>query len=86
MAAIYETGIKITKQAEDSNSRDLGIIATGQIALHYFIASFGTLSAYTQLMGMGDIAAKMEACLEDAKDGDERMSAVAKQIAYGKGP
>ena len=73
--------MKITKQAEDSNSRDLGIIATGQIALHYFIASFGTLSAYTQRMGMGDIAAKMEACLEEAKDGDERMSAVAKQIA-----
>lgn len=81
MAAIYETGMKITEQAEDSNSRDLGIIATGQIALHYFIASFGTLAAYTQRMGMSDLASKMEACLDEAKDGDERMSEVAKQIA-----
>ena len=81
MAAIYETGMKITDQAEDPNSRDLGIVATGQIALHYFIASFGTLAAYTQRMGMSDLASKMEACLEEAKVGDERMTEVANQIA-----
>ena len=44
LEAHYQVSQKIRQQAPDDLTRDLGIIAAGQLALHYWIASFGTLA------------------------------------------
>ncbi len=44
--AHQEVAHKIASHAKDPVERDLGIIAAGQLALHYYVAAFGTLAAY----------------------------------------
>jgi len=46
LEALYEVSKKIRQKAPNAMSRDLGIIAAGQLALHYWIAAFGTLGNY----------------------------------------
>ena len=80
MKALYEVGDRIRKSASDDYSRDLGIIAAGQMALHYWIAAFGTMANYTGQLGMNDVAQDMKACVNEAKQADEAHTAIAEQI------
>ena len=80
MEALYEVSRRIRQQAPDDTSRDLGIIANGQLALHYWIAAFGTMASYTKHLGMDDVARDMKACVNDAKQADEKMTGVAEQV------
>ena len=78
--AHYEVSRRIRQQAPDDTSRDLGIIASGQLALHYWIAAFGTMANYTKHCGMDDAARDMKACSDEAKQADEKLSAMAERL------
>ncbi len=80
LEAHYQVSKKIRQQAPDDASRDLGIIAAGQLALHYWIASFGTLRTYAAQVGLSQTEKEMQACLDEAKQADEQHTALAKQI------
>ena len=80
LKAHYEVSRRIRQQAPDDTSRDLGIIASGQLALHYWIASFGTMASYTKHLGMEEAARDMKACADEAKQADEKMTGVAEQV------
>ena len=54
--AHFEVSRKIRREAPDAQSRDLGVIASGQLALHYWIAAFGTMANYTRQLGVNDVA------------------------------
>lgn len=81
---ILEAHFKVSKivrsKAKDDYSRDLGIIAAGQLALHYWIASFGTLRAYAAQVGLSQVSQDMQACLDEAKQADEQHTTIAEQI------
>ena len=79
--AIEQVGQKISQRMQDETARDLGIIASGQIALHYHIASFGTLAAYAKMLGMQQVAQTMGECLQEAKQADEKYTELAQRIA-----
>ena len=70
----------IRQQAPDDTSRDLGIIANGQLALHYWIAAFGTIRTYAAQIGMEETARAMQACLDEAKEGDTAHTTIAQRI------
>ncbi len=78
--AIQQVGGKIIGKATDATARDLGIVASGQLALHYYIAAFGTMAAYAKMLGMEDVARSLHTCLQEAKQGDERYSEIADKI------
>ena len=78
--AIQQVGGKIISKAADPIARDLGIIASGQLALHYYIAAFGTMASYAQMLGMADVAQSLHTCLEEAKKGDERYTELASKL------
>lgn len=78
--ALYEVSKMIRQQAPDDMSRDLGIIANGQLALHYWIAAFGTMHAYMSKLGMDRAKAAMESCLKEAKEADEQHNGLAQRI------
>ncbi len=80
LEAHYEVSKRIRQQAPDAMSRDLGIIASGQLALHYWIASFGTLRTYAAQVGLGQTEQVMQTSLDEAKQADERHTQIAKQI------
>ena len=78
--AIQQVGGKIIKTTHEPMARDLGIIASGQLALHYYIAAFGTTAAYANLLGEQDVAATIHECLQEAKQGDERYTELAAKL------
>lgn len=80
LEAHYEVSKRIRQQAPDATSRDLGIIASGQLALHYWIASFGTLRTYATQVGLSQTEQAMQTSLDEAKQADEQHTQIAKQI------
>ena len=78
--AMGETARKIREQAPDDASRDLGIIASGQLALHYWIAAFGTMASYAKRSGLSATAEQMAQCVDEAKEADEQHTRLAYQI------
>ena len=80
LEAHYEVSKRIRGQAPDDVSRDLGIIAAGQLALHYWIAAFGTLRTYAGEVGMSQTEQDLQACLDDAKQADDQHTQIAEQI------
>lgn len=61
-------------------ARDLGIVAAGQLALHYWIAAFGTMRAYAEQAGMSAATPAMKSSLDEAKQADEAHNDIAKRI------
>ena len=80
LEAHVEVSRRIRQKAPDATSRDLGIIANGQLALHYWIAMFGTMANYTRQLGMETIARDMQSSGEEAKQGDEKMTELAEKM------
>ena len=80
LEAHFETSRRIRQQAPDDQSRDLGIVAAGQLALHYWIAAFGTLANYARHLGMEQTASDFHQCVEDAKQADDQHTALAEGL------
>ena len=80
LEAHYEVSRRIRQQAPDAQAKDLGIVADGQMALHYWIAAFGTMSNYAKQLGMEDVANDMKMSADEAKQGDQKMTEVAEQL------
>ncbi|WP_419800713.1 DUF892 family protein [Mucilaginibacter sp.] len=80
LKANYSVSQKIRQQAKDDDTRDLGIIASGQLAIHYWIAAFGTQASYAAAAGLNQAEQEMKACLDEAKKADEKHTQIAKSI------
>lgn len=80
LEAHYKVSQMIRQKAPDGTTRDLGIIAAGQLALHYWIAAFGTLRTYAEHAGMAQTGQDMQACLNEAKQADEQHTKLAEGI------
>ncbi len=82
--AVIEGIGKVTQNvlstASEDTARDLGIIAAGQLALHYWIAAFGTMASYTEHAGLHESQKDMKASAEEAKEADEEHTKIAKEI------
>jgi ferritin-like metal-binding protein YciE len=80
LEAHYEVSKEIRSQADTDEVRDLGIIASGQMALHYWIASFGTVASYAKAVGLTQTAQELHQCVDDAKQADEQHTALAERL------
>ena len=80
LEAHYEVSRKIRQQAPDATSRDLGIIASSQLALHYWIAAFGTMASYTKHLGMNDVANDMKSSADEAQQADQKQTGIAEHL------
>ena len=83
LEAHYEVAKRIRAEAPDDFSRDLGIIAASQLALHYWIASFGTMRAYAKRADLSQTQQEMAKCLEEAEQADKQMTDLAIEIMGG---
>lgn len=80
LEAHYEVSKRIRQKAPDATSRDLGIVAAGQLALHYWIAAFGTLGNYASKLGLEQVRQTMHSSLEEAKQADQQHTALAEKL------
>lgn len=84
LEALYDVSTKIRQKAPDAETRDLGIIAAGQLALHYWIAAFGTLRTYAANCGLTQTEREMQASLDEAKQADLQHTQLAENILSAK--
>ncbi|MBI1402981.1 MAG: DUF892 family protein [Porphyrobacter sp.] len=61
----------------DKDVRDASIIAQYQRMTHYGISGYGTACAFASRLGLEEDADVLEACLDNTRDGDEHMTAIA---------
>ncbi len=80
MEAHFEVSKRIRAKMPDATTRDLGIIAAGQLALHYWIAAFGTLANYAKAAGLTQTQHSMKQCADEAKQADEQHTQLAEKI------
>ncbi|MGB3544863.1 DUF892 family protein, partial [Rubrivirga sp.] len=78
--AVYVTAQKAREEAPDAPSRDLGIVAAGRMAIHYWTAAFDTARGYLDQLGMDESAAAMQKCLEEAQQQDVRHVELANRM------
>ena len=78
--ALYDVSTDVVEKYEDDYSRDLAIIETGQLALHYWIAAFGTMDAYAKRAGLSQTSKHMEQCRKEAEQADKQHTDIALEI------
>lgn len=78
--AQYEVSKKIRATASTPEARDLGIIASGQLAMHYYIAGLGTLSTYAKKVGEMETGNVVGRILQEAKQADQDMTDLAQKL------
>ena len=78
MDGILKEGDSIVEETEDgSMTRDVGIIMASQKVEHYEIATYGGLVTLAQTMGLDDAAGILNETLEEEKQTDANLSAIA---------
>ncbi|SNR30831.1 DUF892 family protein [Hymenobacter mucosus] len=85
LEAHYRVSKEIRAKATSDTTRDLGIIASGQLALHYWIASFGTVASYAASAGLTQTEQNLKACVQEAKQADDKHTDIAQRILAEQG-
>ena len=78
MEGLVKEGESIIEETEEGSlTRDVGIIAAAQKVEHYEIASYGTLVQLAMTMGEAEIADILNQTLEEEKQTDANLTAIA---------
>ena len=78
MEGLIKEGESIVEETEDgSMTRDVGIIMAAQKVEHYEIATYGALVQLASVLGMDDAAELLAETLEEEKQTDLDLSAIA---------
>jgi ferritin-like metal-binding protein YciE len=84
MAGIIKEGEDIISETEEGTAtRDVGLILAAQKVEHYEISTYGGLARLAKTLGKDDVAELLEQTLQEEKDTDQKLTAVAeKNINY----
>ncbi|MGQ0527128.1 MAG: YciE/YciF ferroxidase family protein [Alphaproteobacteria bacterium] len=74
---LVKEGEEIIKEVKNKEVRDAGLIAAGQKAEHYEIASYGTLCALAKNLGFAEAGKLLHEILEEEKGADEKLTKLA---------
>jgi ferritin-like metal-binding protein YciE len=77
---IIEEGKKLMEEDASEDVMDAGLIAAGQKAEHYEIASYGSVKAWAELLGQEEISALLEETLEEEEAADRKLSELAESM------
>jgi hypothetical protein len=60
---------------------DAAIIAAAQKVEHYEIASYGTMKAWAEKLGLSDVVEQLNKSLEEEEEADRNLTAIAEAMA-----
>jgi ferritin-like metal-binding protein YciE len=80
MEGVIKEGGELLEEDMTEDTKDAAIIAAAQKAEHYEIASYGTARNYANLVGDEEAAELLEQTLEEEKETDEKLTALAEDI------
>src|SRR5262249_38246323 len=81
MKGLIKEAKELMSDHEDSPAADAALIAAAQKVEHYEIASYGTLRAWAERLGLGDAAQLLEQTLAEEEAADAKLTSVAESIA-----
>ena len=68
---------EITGDVDDKSVLDAALIAAAQAVEHYEMTRYGTLIAWSNELGLGDVAKILQQTLDEEKATDEKLSKLA---------
>jgi len=77
IAGIIKEGSDLLEEDFDGAVMDAGIIAGAQRAEHYEIGAYGSVIAWAKQLGEGELASLLEDTMQEEKNADEKLSALA---------
>jgi ferritin-like metal-binding protein YciE len=80
MEGLIKEGDEVLKEDMDDDVRDAAIIAAAQRVEHYEIAGYGCVKTYANLLGENEAAEELEEILEEEKEADQKLNAIAEEI------
>jgi ferritin-like metal-binding protein YciE len=80
MEGLVEEGEEVIKEQSDSAALDSGLIASAQRVEHYEIAGYGTVRTFAELLGDQEAVNFLQQTLDEEKETDEKLTALAKQV------
>jgi ferritin-like metal-binding protein YciE len=77
---ILEEGKEIMEEFADDAALDAGLVAAAQKVEHYEIASYGSMAAWAEQLGLDDVLALVNETLEEEKAADEKLTEIAESV------
>jgi ferritin-like metal-binding protein YciE len=80
MQGLVAEGSEMIDEDFEAEVKDAGLISAAQRVEHYEIAAYGTLRTYASILGDEEAVSLLEATLEEEKETDEKLTALAESI------
>ena len=79
MEGLIKEGQEAIEEDYEGAVKDAALIGAAQRVEHYEIAAYGTAKALAEVLGESDHASTLEETLEEEKETDEKLTAIAEQ-------
>jgi ferritin-like metal-binding protein YciE len=80
MEGLIEEGSEVMEEGYEGGVMDAALIGAAQRVEHYEIAGYGTVRSMAETLGESNHVSLLEQTLEEEKETDEKLSALAAQI------
>ena len=80
MQGIADANERMVQEAPDAAGRDLVNIASGQVAAHFYLATYGVLRAYARAVGNRKAVKILGRTLKETSGQDSGLTALAQRI------
>jgi ferritin-like metal-binding protein YciE len=80
MQGLIEEGSEVIEEDFEGSLMDAALIGAAQRVEHYEIAAYGTVCAFAKELGESDQESLLNETLEEEKETDEKLTALAEQI------
>ncbi|MBW3598574.1 MAG: ferritin-like domain-containing protein [Planctomycetes bacterium] len=80
MEGLISEGKEIMEEDAEPEVRDAMMIAAAQKVEHYEIATYGTLCAWAESLGLDKVAKLLQETLAEEKETDEKLNSLAAEI------
>jgi ferritin-like metal-binding protein YciE len=85
MEGLIEEGDEVAKKDYEDDTKDEALIGAAQRVEHYEIAAYGTVKAMAEKLGNDKAVTLLSQTLQEEKDTDEKLTALAEKISIEGG-
>jgi ferritin-like metal-binding protein YciE len=85
MKGVVEEASDLIEEIDDPDVRDAAIIAAAQRVEHYEMAGYGTARTYAALLAEDQAARLLQQTLDEEKEADQTLTALASEINVSAG-
>ena len=80
MEGLVEEGSEVIGEDGQDAVKDAALIASAQRVEHYEMAGYGCVRTFATLLGLDDIAAKLQETLDEEREADKSLTELAESI------